>query len=182
MAATTIPGFRGQSRMSVLCVAALSAAVAGCVQSSATNTKGAKPAPETAVAATNAPVVLSGAAYTDGNLATPPAPNAPASPPASSDIVPIPPGGAPAPDVASTPVPPPAPALFAAPVIPPTPETPPSETPPLEMPPVAATTADGFPNINVAPKQPGGQLLTPEERAKLIAELNALAGRKTGTQ
>jgi hypothetical protein len=29
----------------------------------------------------------------------------------------------------------------------------------------------------VQPRQPGGQLLTPEERAKLIAELNALAGR-----
>jgi hypothetical protein len=180
MAATTIPGFRGQSGMSVLCVVALSAAVAGCVQSSAT--KRAQPKPEIAAVAPNAPVVLSGVAYTDGNLATPPAPNAPASPPAISDIVPVPPGGAPAPDVASSPVPPPAPALFAAPVIPPTPETPPSETPPPETPPVAATTADGFPNINVAPKQPGGQLLTPEERAKLIAELNALAGRKTGTQ
>jgi hypothetical protein len=42
-----------------------------------------------------------------------------------------------------------------------------------------AVDAKGFPNINVQPPQPTAQLLTPEERAKLIAELNALAGRPT---
>jgi hypothetical protein len=44
---------------------------------------------------------------------------------------------------------------------------------------VSAPAVDnkGFPNINVAPPQPTAQLLSPEERAKLIAELNALAGR-----
>jgi hypothetical protein len=42
-----------------------------------------------------------------------------------------------------------------------------------------AVDAKGFPNINAAPRQPTAQLLTPEERAKLIAELNALAGRPT---
>jgi hypothetical protein len=48
---------------------------------------------------------------------------------------------------------------------------------------VPATTADGFPNINVAPQQPQqSKLLTPEERAKLIEELNALAGKSTPAQ
>jgi hypothetical protein len=154
----------------------MSAAVAGCVQSSATNTKKAQPAPEVSAVATGAPVVLSGVAYTEGNLATPPAPNAPPTPPpATTDVVPAQPGTVPEPVVASTP--PPAPALITAPTVPPDPVA-----PSPEVPQVPTTTADGFPNINVPPRQPGGQLLTPEERAKLIAELNALAGRPSGSQ
>jgi hypothetical protein len=42
-----------------------------------------------------------------------------------------------------------------------------------------AVDAKGFPNINVPPRQPTAQLLSAEERARLIAELNALAGRPT---
>jgi hypothetical protein len=158
----------------ILCATVLSTALAGCVQSSATNTKKAQPVPEIAAVATGEPVVLSGAAYTEGNLTTPPAPNAPPTP-ATTDIVPVQPGTTPEPVVASTP--PPAPALITAPTLPPDPAA-----PPPEVPLVPATTADGFPNINVPPRQPGGQLLTPEERAKLIAELNALAGRPSGGQ
>jgi hypothetical protein len=177
MAAVLIPGFRAHPWLQVLCASALSATLAGCVQSSGTDARKAKPAPEVSAVATGGPVVLSGVAYTEGNLSTPPGPNAPAAPPAtSSDIVP--PGTPPEPVVASTPVPPPAPALITAPTVPPDPEAP----PPAVLPPVGATTADGFPNINVPPRQPEGQLLTPEERAKLIAELNALAGRKPGAQ
>jgi hypothetical protein len=159
----------------ILCATVLSTALAGCVQSTATNTKKAQPVPEIAAVATGEPVVLSGAAYTEGSLTTPPAPNAPPTPPATTDIVPVQPGTTPAPVVASTP--PPAPALITAPTIPPDPEA-----PLAEVPLIPATTADGFPNINVPPRQPGGQLLTPEERAKLIAELNALAGRPSGSQ
>jgi hypothetical protein len=153
----------------------MSAALAGCVQSRATNTKKAQPVPEVAAVATGAPVVLSGAAYTDGSVSPPPAPNAPPTPPTTTDIVPVQPGTTPGPVVASTP--PPAPALITAPTVPPDPEA-----PPPAVPQVPTTTADGFPNINVAPRQPEGQLLTPEERAKLIAELNALAGRNPGAQ
>jgi hypothetical protein len=45
---------------------------------------------------------------------------------------------------------------------------------PLEpqRPPAVAT---GFPNINQVPEQPKTKLLTPEEKAKVIAELEALA-------
>jgi hypothetical protein len=45
-------------------------------------------------------------------------------------------------------------------------------------------TADGYPNINITPQpnQPQSKLLTPEERAKLIEELNALAGRPASSQ
>jgi hypothetical protein len=172
MASATVPRLCASSWLPILCATVLSTALAGCVQSTATKTKKAPPLPEIAAVATGEPVVLSGAAYTEGNLTTPPAPNAP---PATTDIVPVQPGTTPEPVVASTP--PPAPALITAPTIPPAPEA-----PLPEVPLVPATTADGFPNINVAPRQPEGQLLTPEERAKLIAELNALAGRPSGAQ
>jgi hypothetical protein len=33
----------------------------------------------------------------------------------------------------------------------------------------------GYPNFNVLPNQPKGKLLTPEEKAKVIAELEGLA-------
>jgi hypothetical protein len=35
--------------------------------------------------------------------------------------------------------------------------------------------AGAYPNINVVPPEPKGKLLTPEEKAKVIAELEALA-------
>jgi hypothetical protein len=175
MTATTVPRLCASAWLPILCATVLSTALAGCVQSRATSTKKAQPVPAVAAIATGAPVVLSGAAYTEGSLTPPPAPNAPPTPPATTDIVPVQPGTTPGAVVASTP--PPVPALITAPTVPPAPEA-----PPPQVPQVPTTTADGFPNINVPPRQPEGQLLTPEERAKLIAELNALAGRGTGAQ
>jgi hypothetical protein len=37
-----------------------------------------------------------------------------------------------------------------------------------------------YPNINQVPEEPGGKLLSPEERKKLISKLNALAKRQGG--
>jgi hypothetical protein len=39
----------------------------------------------------------------------------------------------------------------------------------------AAGQSSGFPNINAAPQQSNSKLLTPEEKARVIAELEALA-------
>lgn len=51
--------------------------------------------------------------------------------------------------------------------------------PPKEPVPVAKTVRDdGFPNINMPPDQPTGKLLSPEERAKVITELEALRNRQ----
>ena len=41
--------------------------------------------------------------------------------------------------------------------------------------PPAAATASGFPNLNQVPTDQKAKLLTPEEKAKVIAELEALA-------
>ena len=47
---------------------------------------------------------------------------------------------------------------------------------PLPAAPAAARVGEAvYPNINVPPAQPGGTLLPPDERAKMIAELEALA-------
>jgi len=43
-----------------------------------------------------------------------------------------------------------------------------------------SVTATSFPNINEPPKEPGGRVLSPEERAKMIAELEALKKRQGG--
>jgi hypothetical protein len=46
-------------------------------------------------------------------------------------------------------------------------------------PPVVKTVRDdGFPNINSPPPEPSGKLLTPEERARVITELEALKNRQ----
>jgi hypothetical protein len=46
--------------------------------------------------------------------------------------------------------------------------------------PVAVKTVrdDGFPNISAPPPEPSGKLLSPEERARVIAELEALKNRQ----
>jgi hypothetical protein len=102
------------------------------------------------------------------------------SPPPSTnaDIVGVPTGGAPEPIVSATPLPPTDPSLAA----PSATAIEPTASPPPGIPSAPITTADGFPNINLAPKQPQSKLLTPEERAKLIEELNALAGRPGAAQ
>ena len=43
-----------------------------------------------------------------------------------------------------------------------------------------AKTADGFPNINLPPAQPTGTLLPPEERKRIISELEALRAKQGG--
>ncbi len=68
-----------------------------------------------------------------------------------------------------------------------------AEDPPASaaiVPPAAASAAvdpqpiakavrdDGFPNINMPPEQPSGKLLSAEERAKVISELEALRNRQ----
>jgi hypothetical protein len=97
-------------------------------------------------------------------------------PPQNTDIIAVPSGRAPEPIVSATPLPPTDPAL----TLPPVAASQPNVPPPTQAAPVA--TADGYPNINLAPKQPQSKLLTPEERAKLIEELNALAGRPSAAQ
>jgi hypothetical protein len=51
---------------------------------------------------------------------------------------------------------------------------------PEKVPPVPVKTVrdDGFPNINAPPPEPSGKLLSPEERARVIAELEALKNRQ----
>jgi hypothetical protein len=55
-------------------------------------------------------------------------------------------------------------------------------TPTVEKTPAAAVDAavppTGYPNLNSVPQQPGGKLLTPEEKAKVIAELEGLAQKQ----
>jgi hypothetical protein len=149
----------------------LSIVLSGCVQSSGPSSQLAQPGP--AAPATSDPLVLSGVAHTQGDAVTQASRSPP--PPPNADIVAVPPGGAPEPVVSSTPLPPTDAALAMPPVTP----SEPAAQAPGPAPPSAApvTTADGYPNINIAPKRPQSQLLTPEERAKLIEELNALAGR-----
>lgn len=151
--------------------------LSACVQSAGTQNRLAEPGPGAGVVATSDPLVLSGVAYTEGDART--RTNAAPPPPANADVVAVPSGGAPKPIVSSTPLPPTDPALASPMIVPTEPAAPPTATPPVPV-----TTADGYPNINVAPqpKQPQTKLLTPEERAKLIEELNALAGRSGTAQ
>jgi hypothetical protein len=155
---------RRHSWMPIVCAMTLSIVVAACAQTS-------RPNQGTGVAATSDPLVLSGVGYTQGD-ATTQASNSKA-PPASADIVAAPAGGAVEQMVSSTPLPQTEPAPAASAIT----ASQQDLSPPATAGPGPATTADGYPNINLTPKQPQSSLLTPEERAKLIEELNALAGR-----
>jgi hypothetical protein len=148
-------------------VAALSFALSACVQSTATNSGADQPAVTAVAPATSDPVLLSGAAFANADPTTTASVNA-AAPAANPAPAPV---SAP-PVVASKPVP----AAAAT-----------SARPPAAQEPAVAQAsqplpeeAEEFPNVNIPPRQPDGKLLTPEERAKLIAELNALATRQTG--
>ena len=193
----------------VFLILAGAAGLSGCVQSTASSKPSAQPMLAVAPPATGAPVVLSGVAYTEADIAANPAPVGPSK----ADIVT--PTGSTTQAVSATPLPgsapivmsapsairpsaPPAPVVAAAP--PPPPPVPPAPmmttapTPVISAPtpvgvmptittmgqiPTQVVDEKGFPNINVPPREPSGQLLSAEERAKLIAELNALAGRPT---
>ncbi|MBN8995721.1 MAG: hypothetical protein J0H94_10885 [Rhizobiales bacterium] len=66
-----------------------------------------------------------------------------------------------------------APAAFAA-----EPQPLPGEPEKVPAPVVKTVRDDGFPNINAPPPEPTGKLLTPEERARVISELEALKNRQ----
>jgi hypothetical protein len=129
------------------------------------------------VAATSEPVVLNGAEGAAAGSAEASAAPAKATPPAD--------GAAPAdrtPAVAVAPADEPkaadggakdAAAAFAA-----TPE--PAATAAVGAVEVPAKNAAGYPNINIPPKEPQGALLPPDERARVISELQALAKRQAG--
>lgn len=158
-----------QNLMRIVGMPLLCIAVSACQQSAAT--RGAGPAPAAGVIATSDPLVLSGVAYTQGDAEIQ-ARTSP-SPSPNADIVPAPAGGTQEPVVNVSPLPPTDPTLAMPPV---------TTTTPPATPSISATTADGYPNINVEPKQPQSKLLTPEERTKLIEELNALAGKSSASQ
>lgn len=176
----------------------------------------------TAVApvATGEPVVLSGVAHTEADIAAHPAPVGPSGTdivtptrtqngaiastplpgstapvvPAARSIPPVtatapapkpviavaPPATEPLPGLAPAPRPaPPPPAVMAAPapvISAPSPPTMPTITSNGSVG-GQALDSKGFPNLNVPPPQPSAPLLSAEEKARLIAELNALAGR-----
>jgi hypothetical protein len=111
--------------------------------------------------------MLSGAAHTEADPMTTSTVLAAPPPAHSTGVVPVAASVPPPPVTEKTPAPP----VSAA--------APPPTGPSTAGAPVAA---DEFPNVNVAPPQPDGKLLTADERAKLIAELNALAARQTGGQ
>jgi hypothetical protein len=69
--------------------------------------------------------------------------------------------------------PPMAPAAFAS-----DPKGGPGEPEKVPPPVVKTVRDDGFPNINAPPPEPSGKLLTPEERARVISELEALKNRQ----
>jgi hypothetical protein len=161
----------------------LCVALSACAQSAGNRSAGVSPVPGTGVAATSDPLVLNGVASTQSaNASTPIAP----SPSRSANVVAAPSGGVSQPVVSATPVAPVQPTIsapMATTAVSPSTATPAAPAaPPAQVGTASATTADGYPNINVTPKQPQSQLLTPEERAKLIEELNALAGRSAATQ
>lgn len=164
----------------ILGVATIAAALAGCQQPVATEARGT---PDIAVATAD-PVMLSGAAFaSDGAAAT----DNMATGSVATQGGPLPSAGSGAMPMPQNPPPqtagatPPAPAQI-QPVTTSAASPLPQAEPPQQTEQGPAFRADGYPNINVAPQEPGGKLLTPEERAKLIAELNALAGRNSSAQ
>jgi hypothetical protein len=97
------------------------------------------------------------------------------------------PSAATSPPQATTTAPPPAPVAAAAPAPAPAPTQPTatisassdaSEPLPTSAPAAPAKDSSGYPNINVPPQQPGGQLLPAEERARIIAELEKLRDKQ----
>jgi hypothetical protein len=163
-------GIRGRPVVSAFCAVALSFALSACVQSTGASTGSGGPTVAAGAVATSEPVVLSGAAYTDADPMT--TSSVTAAPRSTTDIVPVP---ASAPGVTTATISSSKPPVAASSSPAATPSTVQSSAP-------AIVSADEYPNVNITPPQPDGKLLTPEERAKLIAELNALAARQTGGQ
>lgn len=156
----------------LICAAMLSIVVSACVQASRTGSRLAEPNQGPDAVATSDPLVLNGVAYTQSGAATQPGNS---RPPPNADVIAVPAAGEPA--VNSTPLPQTSPEPTTPPVAVSQPNAAPAPATQADTQPVPVTTADGYPNINLTPQQPQSKLLTPEERAKLIDELNALAGR-----
>ncbi len=148
-----------------LCAAIL-AVLGGCVSTSRTNFT-SSPAP----AASGDPLVLN----------TTPAPGSKATTAsATADVTPA----VPADDSTTAAVAPPslepaAKTVDSAPLAPAPPSTSVSVAQPPPTP-TPETVTSNFPNINTVPAQPEGKLLSPEERAKMIAQLEALRKRQQG--
>jgi len=172
MAATT-PRPNGQGLRHWLCAVSASLLMAGCVQSTTGNPSAMQPEPVMAPAAAGDPVVLSGASLA-GQQPAPPSAAA-----ASASRVPAP-APRPSSDVAQTVESPDPVVMTPNPPVTPPPVVATSAPSPAPVPaasPVASNAAEDYPNINIPPPEPAGQLLSPEERARLIGELNALANR-----
>ncbi|MEP2118800.1 MAG: hypothetical protein ABJP87_19185 [Bauldia litoralis] len=115
-----------------------------------------------------------GATAADGTAGTLPAPPT-ATATATPVVTPAPVVAAPAP-VKAVPVPA---KVEPVPVV--TTTAAPAEPVPVEAPAPAKAASGEFPNINVVPPQPEGTLLPVAERAKIIAELEALRAKQGGS-
>ena len=107
---------------------------------------------------------------------------APADAPIAAAGGPVKVDSAPTTDTTTIPAAPPAVAVT-APVAPANPATPPAPAAPSTVTAAGADTppaVNGYPNVNAPQKEPEGKLLSPAERAKVIAELQALKMRQAG--
>lgn len=169
-----------------LCLAT-AVVLSGCVQT----TGDLVPPTTSATSAASTPILLN-----TGPAGQPPGTAAPANAAAPTATAATPAAAAPAPAVVASPPKKPVPTTAATasasqPVT--TPASGAATEPfptsaPVTPAPVAATTpasapaktADGFPNINIPPAQPTGPLLPPEERKRIISELEALRAKQGG--
>ena len=151
----------GQRLALPLCLV-LALAMSGCMQTTAENF--AKPA---GPAAGN-PFVLSSAA---GGKAPPPAAAGEPAPSNNETAAPVAMAKEPSPpaDTAAVITQPAATATSE-----PLPVSAPAPGPAGAAAPAGSQTANSYPNINIAPQQPNGTLLPPDERARIISELEAL--------
>ena len=161
---------RSRGSFAALASLVLSLGLSACVQTTNLSQPAAPLAGNPMLLTPDAATAADGAA---GTLPAPPSATATATPVAT----PAPVAAAPAP-VKPVPVP-----VKAEPVPVVTTTAAPAEPIPVEAPaPAPAKAASGeYPNINVVPPQPGGTLLPVEERAKIIAELEALRAKQGGS-
>jgi hypothetical protein len=182
------------------------AALAGCSQTASNSAPAPAPLAKDEFVAPGDPIVLTGGAPVEAPKVSKPKDPAGAQAAAPKDKAPAPtpatPSKADATRDVAAPEPPPAP-VEALPESPPLAAEPaataevakpePAKTPPPDPAPApaaeteapapvstAAAPASSYPNINAAPAEPAGKLLSPDERKKLIMKLNSLARRQGG--
>ena len=119
------------------------------------NTGPTGPAPAGSAVATAAPASAPNPAPAVAAAAPAPAPPAPAKTAVTAAPVPAPPAASPSPPAAAA-----------------------AGTEPF--PDRAPAQAPGFPNINISPAEPSGALLPPDERKRIISELEALRAKQAG--